>query len=64
MIKVLVVDDSLFMRRLISDMLNSDPEIKVAWTAKNGAEFISRAFMLHDVLSMLGVPSFFPANDP
>ena len=33
MIKVLVVDDSFFMRKLISDILNSDPEIKVIDTA-------------------------------
>lgn len=37
-IKVLVVDDSLFMRTLISDMLNSDPEIEVIDTAKDGSE--------------------------
>lgn len=41
-IKVLVVDDSLFMRTLISDMLNSDPEIKVIDTAKDGAEAIKK----------------------
>jgi two-component system chemotaxis response regulator CheB len=40
--RVLVVDDSLFMRTLISDMLGSDPEIEVADTAKNGKEAISR----------------------
>ena len=42
MIKVLVVDDSLFMRRLISDMLNPEPEIEVMDTAKNGAEAIKK----------------------
>jgi len=42
MIKVLVVDDSLFMRRLVSDMLNSEPEIKVIDTAKNGTEAIKK----------------------
>ena len=35
-IKVLVVDDSFFMRKLLSDVLNSDPKIKVCGTAKNG----------------------------
>lgn len=39
-IRVLVVDDSLFMRTLISDMLNSDPEIEVIDTAKDGEEAI------------------------
>ncbi len=35
-IKVLVVDDSSFMRKMISDILNSDPEIRVTDTAENG----------------------------
>lgn len=35
-IKVLVVDDSFFMRKLISDLLNADPQIEVIATAKNG----------------------------
>ena len=42
MTKVLVVDDSLFMRSLISDMLNSEPEIEVIDTAKNGTEAIKK----------------------
>ena len=42
MIKALVVDDSLFMRTLISDMLNSDSEIKVIDTAKDGEEAIKK----------------------
>lgn len=37
-IKVLVVDDSLFMRTLISDILISDPEITVVDTARSGDE--------------------------
>jgi len=41
-IGVLVVDDSLFMRTLISDMLNSDPEIEVIDTAKDGKEAIKK----------------------
>jgi len=40
--RILVVDDSLFMRTLISDMLNSDPEIEVAGTAKDGKEAVSK----------------------
>ncbi len=35
-IKVLVVDDSFFMRKLISDLLNADPQIEVIATARNG----------------------------
>ncbi len=35
-IRVLVVDDSALMRKIISDILNSDPDIKVIDTARNG----------------------------
>jgi len=41
-IKVLVVDDSLFMRTLVSDMLNSDQEIEVIDTAKEGRQAIDK----------------------
>lgn len=37
-IKVLVVDDSAFMRKVISDMISSDPNMEVVATAKNGEE--------------------------
>lgn len=37
-IKALVVDDSAFMRKSISIMLESDPDIKVVATAKDGEE--------------------------
>ncbi len=36
--KVVVVDDSAFMRLTLSRMLNEDPEIEVVGTASNGAE--------------------------
>ena len=35
-IKVFVVDDSAFMRRIIKDMVESDPDIEVIGTAMNG----------------------------
>ena len=35
-IKILVVDDSAFMRKAISMMLESDPTIKVIGTARDG----------------------------
>ena len=37
-ITVLVVDDSAFMRNALSRMINSDPELKVAGTATDGAD--------------------------
>ena len=36
MIKVLVVDDSVFMRTILIDILSSDPSINVVGTAENG----------------------------
>ena len=38
MIKVVVVDDSAFMRKAISTMLEKDPGIEVVATARNGEE--------------------------
>lgn len=35
-IRVLVVDDSVVIRRLLTDILSEDPEIEVAGTASNG----------------------------
>ena len=37
-ITVVVVDDSAFMRKALSSMLNNDPNIDVVATAKNGKE--------------------------
>ena len=41
-IKVLIVEDSAFMRKVISDMLNSDPAIEVVATANNGIEALEK----------------------
>lgn len=38
MIKVVVVDDSAFMRKALTTMLEKDPDIKVVATARNGAD--------------------------
>jgi len=45
-IAVLVVDDSFFMRTLVSDMLNSDPEIEVVGTAKDGKDAAGKVAQL------------------
>lgn len=42
MIKVLVVDDSAFMRKAISSMLEKDSEIQVAGIARNGQEALDK----------------------
>jgi two-component system chemotaxis response regulator CheB len=41
-INVIVVDDSAFMRKSLSMMLESDPEIKVVATARDGKEGIEK----------------------
>lgn len=52
-IKVLVVDDSAFMRKVISDILNSDDEIEVIGTARNGKEAIEKVQSLKpDIVTM------------
>ncbi|MBO8143689.1 MAG: chemotaxis response regulator protein-glutamate methylesterase [Thermodesulfobacterium sp.] len=52
-IKVLVVDDSPIMRKLIVDILKNDPEIEVVDTAKTGKEAIEKAKNLKpDVITL------------
>jgi len=52
-IKVLVVDDSAFMRGIISKMLESDSDIEVVGTAKNGQEAIEKVEALRpDVMTL------------
>ncbi len=41
-IRVLVVDDSAFMRRVLRDILESDPEITVCCEARDGVEAIEK----------------------
>ncbi len=53
MIKVLIVDDSAFMRNTLSSMLASDPEIKIIGTARNGLEAIENVERLKpDIVTM------------
>ncbi len=53
MVTVLVVDDSAFMRNVLSRMLESDPGIKVVGTAGNGSEAIEKVAALRpDVVTM------------
>ena len=52
-VKVLVVDDSGFFRRRLSEILSSDPTIQVIGTATNGKEAIDQAMALKpDVITM------------
>ena len=47
-VKVLVVDDSGFFRRRVSEILSADPSIQVVGTATNGKEAIDQAIALFD----------------
>jgi len=53
MIRVLVVDDSAFMRRAITKILESEPDIVVEATARNGDEAVAKEAQLRpDVVTM------------
>jgi len=52
-IKVLVVDDSALVRKIITDLLESDPRIKVIGTAENGNSAIEMNRQLNpDVITL------------
>ncbi len=52
-IGILVVDDSAFMRKALSMMLESDPAIKVIGTARDGSEGVEKARLLKpDLITM------------
>lgn len=52
-IRVLVVDDSAFMRKIVSDIINEDPRMEVIQTAKNGQEALELISSLKpDVVTM------------
>jgi len=52
-IRVLVVDDSAFMRKVISDILSGDPAIEVIDRARNGLECLEKVKQLHpDVVTL------------
>jgi two-component system chemotaxis response regulator CheB len=52
-IRVLVVDDSLLMRKIIADSISSDPALEVIDRAKNGQEALEKIFSLKpDVVTM------------
>ena len=53
MIKVLVVDDSAFMRKAITSMISSDPDLVVIGTARDGFEAIDQVLKLKpDVVTL------------
>ena len=52
-IRILVVDDSIFMRKYISDMINGEPDMEVTGTAKDGTTAIEKIKSLNpDVITL------------
>lgn len=52
-IHVLVVDDSFLMRKVISDIINSDPSLEVIGKAKDGKDALEKVFSLKpDVVTL------------
>jgi two-component system chemotaxis response regulator CheB len=55
MVKVLIVDDSVFMRTVIRDMLQKDPSIEIVGTASNGVEALEKIRTLRPDLITLDI---------
>lgn len=55
MIKVLIVDDSVFMRTVIRDMLQKDALIEIVGTATNGIDALEKISLLHPDLITLDI---------
>ena len=52
-VRVLIVDDSALMRRLLADLLSSAPEIEIVGTARDGREAVLQAARLKpDVITL------------
>jgi len=52
-VKVLIIDDSAFMRKILTDILNSTETVEVVGVAKNGIEAIKQVKLLKpDVITM------------
>ena len=55
MIKVLIVDDSAFMRSALTRMLSEDPDIEVVGTARDGEDGLEKVKKLDPDLITLDV---------
>ena len=53
MVKVLIVDDSVFMRTIIRDMLSKDTSIEIVGTASDGIDALEKIRALNpDIVSL------------
>ena len=55
MVKILIVDDSVFMRTVIRDMLSTDPTIEIVGTASNGLDALEKIHALDPDLVTLDI---------
>jgi two-component system chemotaxis response regulator CheB len=55
MVKVLIIDDSVFMRTIIRDMLTKDSSIEIVGTASNGVEALDKIKTLSPDLITLDI---------
>lgn len=61
---VLVVDDSAFMRKALSGMLEKDPRISVVGTARNGEELSKSGLFNARLISMTPLNPANSAREP
>lgn len=54
-VRVLVTDDSAFMRKMISEILSKDPAIEVIGTARDGADAVAKVLSLKPQVVTLDV---------
>src|SRR5579862_4046474 len=54
-IRILVVDDSVVVRRMVSDVLTSDPELEVAGAAANGKIALAKIPQINPDIVILDV---------
>ncbi len=54
-IRILIVDDSVVVRRTVADMLSSDPALEVAGTAPNGRIALAKLPQVNPDLVLLDV---------
>src|SRR5512137_2134406 len=54
-VKVLIVDDSAYMRVVLKDMLESDSDITIVGTAKDGLEGVDKAMLLSPDVVLLDI---------
>src|SRR5579862_4455723 len=54
-IRILVVDDSVVVRRMVSDVLGSDPQLEIAGTAANGKIALAKITQVNPDVVILDV---------